>query len=78
MKTKDKKPAKVAESTVHKSEKHEKVTISATGGTFIAHCGKARCDSKFQDKAYGTDMRVFNKKRDSKQGVCTVCGQASF
>lgn len=71
--TENKKIAKTTNTTAHKPETQEKDIVSTTGGTFIAFCGRARCDSQFQDKTYGTDIRVFNKKKDGKQGTCTVC-----
>jgi hypothetical protein len=39
--------------------------------TTLVH--KCNCNSEFQDKEYGTQMRLFNETlKDS--AICTVCG----
>jgi hypothetical protein len=35
---------------------------------------KCNCESEFQDKQYGTKMRVHNAKQKSDVYTCTVCG----
>lgn len=42
-------------------------------GTVIRAC---TCENEFQDKKYGYQQRVCNKKASpSKVAVCTVCGK---
>jgi hypothetical protein len=35
---------------------------------------KCNCKHEFQDKTYGTGMRVFNLDFKKINGTCTVCG----
>jgi hypothetical protein len=45
-------------------------------GTTIKRCN---CASEYQDKQYGSGMRVFNLKANTTTGTatCTVCGRRS-
>ena len=35
---------------------------------------KCNCEHEYQDKQYGSKMRVHNKKQKADTYVCSVCG----
>lgn len=42
--------------------------------SIIAYCGKTGCDSRFQDKHYGKNVRIMNEKQGKMGGYkCTIC-----